>query len=359
MNLRLLKNSALIMMFSFSLYACGVGGDLDSRGGVHFLMEVDMKAGIDKALKPYSEEFRSFLRDKKLPYLSMKHVSDYLLVVFKDASERDEARAALELEYHNDIEFSDEALNKGFGLRATPTPLKIKNFKELILKQNIITLHRKFNDTGRIEPIIQAQGLEHIVVQFPGVQDPSVAREKLIGTATLEFRMVDEGNDPYKAQSSGNIPAGSKLFMERNGNPILLKSKVILSGDSITKAVAGFDANEQPSLNIILDEKGAERFSHVSSKNIKKLIAVVYIQHRYITGKLDDGMSKKRISKKEVINVARIQETLGKRFQITGLDSVQEAHSLAENLRAGTLAAPIYIVEERIMGASADTDKQY
>lgn len=330
---------------------------LDLRGGVHFLMEVDMTVAIDKALDRHKEEFRNFLRDKKLRYKGVKRVSDHLVVVFKEASIRDEARTVLKREYRNDIEFLDEDTDKGYGLRATLTPLNIKNAKKFILQQNIITLRRKLNSTGLTEPIIQQQGLERIVVQLPGVQDPSVVKEKLSGTATLEFRLVDEGNDPYQAQSSGRVPAGSKLFIERSGNPILLKRQVILSGDSITNASAGFDQNQQPSVNIRLDAKGAKNFGRVTGKNIQKLMAVVYIEDKYITTKLDDGtITKKRITKKEVINVARIQDRLSKSFQITGLDSALESHNLAEDLRAGALAAPVYIVEERTVGPSLGAD---
>ncbi len=334
---------------------------LDLRGGVHFLMEVDMTVAIDKALERHKEEFRGFLRDKKLRYKGVKRVSDHLLIVFRDKAVRDEARTALKREYRNDIEFEEKEFNndsgKEFGLKATLTPLNIKNAKRFILQQNIITLRRKLNATGLSEPIIQQQGLERIVVQLPGVQDPSLVKEKLSGTATLEFRLVSEGHDPYQAQTSGRIPAGSKLFTERNGSPILLKRQVILSGDSITNASAGYDQNQQPSVNIRLDAKGAKNFGRVTGKNIQKLMAVVYIEDRYITTKLDDGtINKKRVTTKEVINVARIQDRLSKSFQITGLDSPLESHNLAEDLRAGALAAPVYIVEERTVGPSLGAD---
>ena len=330
---------------------------LDLRGGVHFLMEVDMSVAIDKALERHKEEFRSFLRDKKLRYLGVKREADHLVISFKDAKIRDEARSALKREYRGDIEFIDVDTKKGFGLKATLTPLNIKNAKKFILQQNIITLRRKLNSTGLTEPIIQQQGLERIVVQLPGVQDPTIVKDKLSGTATLEFRLVDEGHDPLQAQQSGRIPSGMKLFTERNGNPILLKRQVILSGDRITNAGAGFDQNQQPSVNITLDAQGAKRFAKITGANIQKLMAVVYIEDKYVTSKNDDGtINKKRVTKKEVINVARIQDQLSKKFQITGLDSPQEAHALAEDLRAGALAAPVYIVEERTVGPSLGAD---
>ncbi len=330
---------------------------LDLRGGVHFLMEVDMKVAIDKALERHKEEFRSFLRDKKLRYLGVKRDADHLVITFKDAKVRDDARAVLKREYRGDIEFLDVKTPKGFGLKATLTPINIKNAKKFILQQNIITLRRKLNSTGLTEPIIQQQGLERIVVQLPGVQDPTAVKDKLSGTATLEFRLVDEGHDPLEAKRTGRIPSGMKLFTERNGNPILLKRQVILSGDRITNAGAGFDQNQQPSVNITLDAQGAKRFAKITGANIQKLMAVVYIEDKYVTTKNDDGtINKKRVTKKEVINVARIQDQLSKKFQITGLDSPQEAHGLAEDLRAGALAAPVYIVEERTVGPSLGAD---
>ena len=333
---------------------------LDLRGGVHFLMEVDMSVATKKALERHKDEFRTLLRENKLRYLGIKKdtkTENSLSVLFKDETVRNKAQSLLKREYRNDVDFTKIKSEKGFGLKASLTDLNIKNAKRFILQQNIITLRRKLNSTGLTEPIIQQQGLERIVVQLPGVQDPSAVKEKLSGTATLEFRMVDEGNDPLQAQQSGQIPVGSKLFKRRDGRPILLKRKIILSGDSITQASAGFDENQQPSVNIALDSQGAKRFSKITGVNIKKLMAVVYIEDKYITKKLDDGtISKKRVTKKEVISVAQIQSQLGKRFMINGLDSSQEAHLLAEDLRAGALAAPVYIVEERTVGPSLGAD---
>lgn len=330
---------------------------LDLRGGVHFLMEVDMSVAIDKSLTRHSEEFRAFLRGEKIRYLGVKRLKNDLIVQFKQAEQRDEAQTKLKREYRNDIEFVEYTTEKGAALKATLTEQNIKNTKKFILQQNIITLRRKLNVSGLAEPIIQQQGLERIVVQLPGVQDPTKVKDKLGGTATLEFRLVDEGNDPYQAASSGRVPVGDKLFKERNGNPILLKNKVILTGEYITNAAAGFDQNQQPSVNITLDSKGAKRFGKVTGANIQKLMAVVYIEDRYKTEKQADGTIKKtRETTKEVVSVARIQDQLSKRFQITGLDSPLEAHSLAEDLRAGALAAPVYIVEERTVGPSLGAD---
>ena len=214
------------------------------------------------------------------------------------------------------------------------------------------------NELGVAEPVIQQQGLERIVVQLPGVQDPTVAKEILGTTATLEFRLVDEGNNPFTAQSTGRIPPGDKLFFERNGSPILLKSRVMLTGDYITDAAAGFGHEDQrPNVSIVLDGKGGKLFAKATGANIQKLMAVVFIEHKTVVTKQEDGSIKKKTDvEREVINVARIQDTLSNRFQITGLDNPQESSQLALLLRAGALAAPVYIVEERTIGPSLGAD---
>jgi len=180
----------------------------------------------------------------------------------------------------------------------------------------------------------------------------------LISTATLEFRLVDEGNNPFVAQSTGRIPPGDKLFFERNGSPILLKSRVMLTGDYITDASAGFGQDDQrPNVSIVLDGKGGKLFAKATGANVQKLMAVVFIEHKTVVTKLEDGSFKKDTKvEREVINVARIQDTLSNRFQITGLDSPQESSQLALLLRAGALAAPVYIVEERTIGPSLGAD---
>jgi len=331
---------------------------LDLRGGVHFLMEVDMKSAIEKALSRNSEEFRTLLREKKINYLGVKRVGDHLVIQFKTPELRDKARQELKRQYRNEVEFTDLDTPKGAALKAQLTQTNINNTKRFALQQNITTLRKRVNELGVSEPIIQQQGLERIVVELPGVQDPTQAKTILGTTATLEFRLVDEGNDPYAAQASGRIPVGDKLFKERNGNPILLKRRVMLTGDYITDATAGFDQRDnRPTVTIVLDGKGAKRFAKVTGENVQKLMAVVFIEHKTDIQKQPDGSIKKKTNViKEVINVARIQEQLSKRFQITGLDSPEESHNLALLLRAGALAAPVYIVEERTIGPSLGAD---
>ncbi|MCK5813280.1 MAG: protein translocase subunit SecD [Cocleimonas sp.] len=333
---------------------------LDLRGGVHFLMEVDMKTAIDKSMERYRIELGSFLRDKDLRYLGVIHDGDSLTVKFKDEALRANALEALKREYNltsSLLNFQEIPNKKGVALKVTLTEVNINNTKRFALQQNITTLRNRVNELGVSEPIIQQQGLERIVVELPGVQDPAEAKKILGATATLEFRMVDEENDPYLAQSSRRTPVGDKLFLERNGNPILLKRKVMLTGDYITGADPGFDENQRPSVTITLDGKGANIFGRETGKNVKKLMGVVFIEHKTELKKLPDGtISKKTTKTQEVINVARIQERLSKRFQITGLDSTKESNGLAILLRAGALAAPVYIVEERTIGPSLGAD---
>ena len=330
---------------------------LDLRGGVHFLMEVDMKTAIDKALQRYSSELGSFLRDKKLRYLGVVRTGDALTVKFKTEELRANALKAFNREYNTLLSFKEIPSQKGVALLVKLTEININNTKRFALQQNITTLRNRVNELGVSEPIIQQQGLERIVVELPGVQDPSEAKKILGATATLEFRMVDEESSPYQAQASGRVPVGDKLFKERNGNPILLKRKVMLTGDYITGASAIFDQDNRPAVSITLDGKGANIFARETGKNVQKLMGVVFIEHKTDVSKLPDGtISKKTKKTQEVINVARIQEQLSKRFQITGLDSPQESHNLALLLRAGALAAPIYIVEERTIGPSLGSD---
>ncbi|PID45230.1 MAG: protein translocase subunit SecD [Proteobacteria bacterium] len=331
---------------------------LDLRGGVHFLMEVDMAAAQEKAVVRYKDELGGYLRDKKLKYLGViREADDSLTIKFKNQAALDAASKVLTRQYQNQLNFDQVTTNKGAALRAVITDENLSKVKKLALQQNITTLRNRVNEIGVAEPIIQQQGLERIVVQLPGVQDPSEAKKILGATATLEFRMVDEANDPYEAESSKRVPISSILYKERSGSPILLKRQVMLTGDFITDASATFDRNNQPAVSITLDGKGARMFERATGKNVQKLMGVVFIESKTdVSRDAEGGIVKKTIKKQEVINVARIQEQLGANFQITGLDSPQEAHNLALLLRAGALAAPVYIVEERTVGPSLGAD---
>ena len=331
---------------------------LDLRGGVHFLMEVDMDAALDKGVERYKEEIRGFLVDEKLKYLGViREADDSLTVKFKDQAALDAAYKELNRQYQNQLTLEQVDATKGASLRAAITESNLSNIKKLALQQNITTLRNRVNEIGVAEPIIQQQGLERIVVQLPGVQDPSEAKKILGATATLEFRMVDEDNNAFDAEANKRSPIGSVLYRERGGAPILLKRQVMLTGDFITDASATFDQNNAPAVSITLDGKGARMFERATGANVQKLMGVVFIESKTDVSRDADGnIVKKTVNKQEVINVARIQEQLSSNFQITGLDSPKEAHDLALLLRAGALAAPVYIVEERTVGPSLGAD---
>lgn len=327
---------------------------LDLRGGVHFLMEVDMNAAKDKAYERYEDEFRDTLREAKLSYLGIAREGDQLITKFKTEQEREAAAPVLSKPYiNNELLWDRKEQDGSYILAATMSPQNLLNIEKFAIQQNITTLRKRVNELGVAEPVIQQQGKGRIVVQLPGVQDTVRAKEILGATATLEFRLVDDaGNDPQQAQASGRAPIGLQLYKERDGTPILLKRKVMLTGEYITDASSGFDQNNQPSVNITLDGNGANRFSKATGENVQKLMAVVYIETKFQEVEVDGQKVRKPVKTEEVINVARIQEQLSKRFQITGLDSTKEARDLALLLRAGALAAPLYIVEERTIGPS-------
>ena len=323
---------------------------LDLRGGVHFLMEVDTSAVIDKNLNPIVRDIKDLLRQKSIRYSLVARKDNMIIAKFKDTNTAKQAFNKILSEYRQQLDIKLDTT--GFIVQAQLNNQTLTNIKRFAIKQNIVTLRKRVNELGVSEPIIQQQGLDRIVVQLPGVQDTGRAKEILGATATLEFRMVDEQNNPFQAKSTGRIPIGSKLYKERNGNPILLKRQVMLEGDSIIDASATFDENGKPAVSITLDSKGAKKFAKATRANVKKLMAVVFIETKINTRIINGKQVTEKVTTEEVINVARIQEELSKRFQITGLDSPKESRNLALLLRAGALAAPVYIVEERTVGPS-------
>jgi len=327
---------------------------LDLRGGVHFLLQVDMTAAVSKALDRYEADFRSVLRENKVRYISVKHNGDVLNATFKDEESYQQGLDALKENFRLDLDFTKIKAERGITLVAAFKLAAQQELQNFALQQNITTLRKRVNELGVAEPVIQRQGTDRIVVQLPGVQDTARAKELLGATATLEFRLVDEQGDAFAAESSGNIPIGDKLYYERNGTPVLLKSRVMLSGEYITDAASGIDQDTAtPAVFITLDGKGSRLFSKVTGDNIKRLMAVVFIESKTEYFKDEQGQLQSRSRKvEEVINIARIQDQLSKRFQITGLDTSREARKLALLLRAGALAAPMNIIEERTVGPS-------
>ncbi len=329
---------------------------LDLRGGVHFLMEVDMDAAIQGAEERYVSDLRSLLRGEKIRYLSItREKKGGVLVKYRNEQDRENGRSLISREYTSLI-LKDEDSERSFSLRATLSDKEQRDVKRFALQQNITTLRNRVNELGVAEPVIQRQGLSRIVVQLPGIQDTARAKEILGATATLEFRMVDEAHNVQDA-TSGRVPAGAVLYKERDGSPILLKKRIIVTGDQITDASSGIDQTDgSPAVFISLDGKGAKRMLDTTKENVGKLMAVVFIESKVETRLVDGETVKTKRRVQEVINVARIRETFSKRFQITGLDSTEEARDLALLLRAGALSAPVDIVEERTIGPSLGKD---
>ncbi len=330
---------------------------LDLRGGVHFLMEVDMEVALNQALERYVGDFRSTLREAKLRYLTIAREDERVEIKFRDPGQRESALALLEKSgNYDDLDFSEADEGGAYYLRATLKEAAQREIRRFALQQNITTLRNRVNELGVAEPVIQQQGQERIVVQLPGVQDTARAKEILGATATLEFRLVDERGD-VQAAVAGRVPPGSRLYYDRDGRPILLKRQVIITGDYITDASSGIEQQTgSPAVFITLDGKGARMMSNATRDNVGKSMAVVFIEIKSETRTIDGKPVKTKKKVEEVINVAVIRDQLGKRFQISGLDSTREARDLALLLRAGALAAPIEIVEERTIGPSLGQD---
>lgn len=330
---------------------------LDLRGGVHFLMQVDMEAAVSKAEDRYMSDLRSILRENKVRYKTITRSKEGgLLVRFKDDDERNNGQTLIEDEFQElDVTILEAASDES-QLVAKLKEQVVLETQKLALQQNITTLRKRVNELGVAEPVIQQQGLSRIVVQLPGVQDTAKAKNILGATATLEFRMVDEDHIAQDAVD-GRVPAGSKLYYQRGGQPILLEKQVMLTGDSIIDAASGLDGlSGQPNVTITLDGKGAKRMSAATRDNVGKRLAVVFIENKVEVVEENGELVEKKEVIEEVINAAVIREQLGKRFQITGLESTKEARTLALLLRAGALAAPIYIIEERTVGPSLGQD---
>ena len=328
---------------------------LDLRGGVHFLLEVDMNEVVRMANDRYYNELRNLLREDRL-YKRIKIENQSLNVEFKtsDAKLKGDELVRKDL---SDLVIKDSVEpNSNSSIYEMSDSAK-REAKLAALKQNITTLRNRVNELGVAEPIIQQQGLERIVVQLPGVQDTARAKEILGAVATIEFRLVDEKNDPQTAVQSGKVPIGSKLFYFKNGTPLLLKTRVIATGENITGAASGVDQeSNSPMVNITLDNAGGRAMLDTTKKHINERMAVVFIENKVESIEKNGKIEKKRTQTKDIINAATIRGTFSSRFQVTGLDSAREARNLALLLRAGSLSAPIEIIEERTVGPSLGAD---
>jgi len=320
---------------------------LDLQGGVHFLMQVDMETARGQQLDRFVDDLRSALRDERIRYVSVRREGNRLIALLRSAEDRDSTLDLMRRDQSlQGLNVEEMESGEYFGIAATAQEQQLLELQQTALKQNITTLRNRVNEIGVAEPIIQQQGADRVVVQLPGVQD-TVQAKKIIGaTATLEYRAVDEANDAFTAAQTGRIPPESRLYMDMNGQPVLLKKRLIVSGDQLIGASSGFDQQTgQPQVSVTLDGVGAKRMLDFTRDNVGNRMAVVYIEQK-------PGGRKSE----EVISVAVVREPFGKRFQTTGLDSMGEASQLALLLRAGALAAPMEIVEERTVGPSLGRD---
>jgi len=326
---------------------------LDLKGGVHFLMEVDLDEVVTTKSKKLSNDIRSQLRNEKIKYRNYSYQKTNIEIQFANQESFEEAAELISKNYQDTFDLISLSDNK---MKLVISETAINELRIAAIKQNTTTLRNRVNELGVAEPIVQQSGKTRIVVELPGIQDTARAKEILGATATLEFKMVDEESDPYAVEESNQTSLSSKLYYDEDGDPILLKRNIILTGENIVDASSGFDRNSRPSVNITLDGPGAKRFANTTEDNIGKLMAVLFIEskseRRLINGK------DKRITKKyeKIISIATIQERLSKTFQITGLDSPKQARDLALYLRAGSMAAPMYIIEERTVGPSLGAD---
>ena len=327
---------------------------LDLRGGVHFLLEVDMETVVDNMESDLVSEMRSHLRENKVRYRGIKRAEGGINIQFRDASGLEQGEPKLRSQFR-DLEYSTDEDNLMVFARITEKTLRQE--RKSAIQQNVTTLRNRVNELGVAEPVIQQQGENRIVVQLPGVQDTARAKDILGATATLEFRLTEGTRaDWASAANGGTIPLNAKLYRERNGDPVLLKRRVIVTGDQINSASSTIDTQSgTPAVSVRLDSKGAKKMGKTTQENIKKPMAVVFIENKVVTKMVDGKKVKTRTRKEEVINIATIQGQFSKQFQITGLESF-EARDLALLLRAGALKAPVEIVEERTVGPSLGKD---
>ena len=312
---------------------------LDLRGGVHFLMQVDMKSALGKRLDALTGDARTLLRDKNIRHNGIARTGDSIEVTFTDADTAGRARAVLE-DGMPEMQIATVADGAATKLVATFRPAAIKSVQDNALKQNISTLHNRVNQLGVSEPIIQQQGADRIVVELPGVQDTAKAKDIIGRTATLEARLVDDSSEAQAAAAAGTVPFGDDKFIDRNGIPLLVKKQVIFSGDNLTDAQPGFDENQRPDINLNVDAKGARALRDFTRDNIGKRMAMILFEK----------------GRGEVVTAPTIQSELGNRFRITGVFTPSETTDTSLILRSGSLAAPMEIIEERSIGPSLGAD---
>lgn len=333
-------------------WLAAIGGEplklgLDLRGGVHFLMEVDMDEALSKIREQMVTTVQDRLRDERLRYQRVEASGNSIIVTMRNQEDFQSASSVLRNQYEG-YDFRTDAGSRTITLAMTDQFLQ--ETRSNAIDQNITILRNRVDELGVAEPLIQRQGADRIVVELPGVQDTARAKEILGATATLEFRFVDTDNDLQDA-IAGRVPFGSRLFDQRGGGQVLLENRVILTGDHIVNASVGYDESNRPQVNISLDSAGGRMMTQATRGNIGKPMATVFIEFLATGETTDEGrIAFDRVE--EVVSVATIQAVLGSNFRITGVGSVQDAQNLALLLRAGALIAPIQIVEERTVGPS-------
>jgi preprotein translocase subunit SecD len=310
---------------------------LDLRGGVHFLLQVDMKGALTKRLDSIGADLRSLMRDKTIRHGGINREGERIVIRFRDEETRNKARIALE-DNQPDLQLVEQGEGTDLRMIATLKPEALKRIQEFAIKQNMGTLHNRINELGVAEPVIAQQGADRIVVQLPGVQDTAKAKDILGRTATLEIRMVDDTPGALEGAMSGQVPFGTELYVERGGRPLLVKKQVVLTGDRLTDAQPGFDnQTQEPAVHLNLDAAGSRIFKEITRENVGKRMAILLIEK----------------GKGEVVTAPVIRTEIGGgRVQISGSMSSMEANDTALLLRAGSLAAPMEIIEERTIGPS-------
>lgn len=324
---------------------------LDLRGGVHLLLQIDMSAVDKQTAERHEGEIRAQLQEKRIHYSALSTSGNTVEMRFRDEASRDKAQALIH-DANRTLVLTPSDVDNSFGLTAAPGEQEMRETRSFAIKQNLTTLRNRVNASGVAEPVIQQQGNDRIVVQLPGVQDAADVQRLLGATATLEYHMVDEEHGLDEAMA-GRIPPNSRLYKKRNGGFVLLQKRVIVKGDQIVDAASGVEQqSNMPMVSVTLDNEGAMRMLDNTKKNVGKQMAVVYIENRPETRMVDGKPKRFSHRVEEVISVATIRGVFGKNFQTTGLDSQEEAHTLALLLRAGALAAPMEIVEVRTVGPS-------
>jgi len=325
---------------------------LDLRGGLYLLYQVDVEGAVAQLLERLEQEFRRLLRDERIPYVSVERSGQQLRVMLRNATDLTRARDSL-LKANPDLTITPGGDEVTLVMELRPE--QIKERQDYAIQQNITTLRNRVNELGVSEPIVQRQGLDRINVQLPGVQNSAEVKDILGKTATLEFRLVDTSNDPQEALRLGRAPLGTKLYRDRDANPVLLKRDVIVTGDQLTDATSGVTQQEGPAVFVKLDGRGAAEMLKTTQSNLGRPMAVVFIEKVRRTVERDGKKVEVDVTEEKVISVATIQGVFSSSFQITGLQ-LNEAKTLALLLRAGSLAAPIYPIEERAIGPSLGQD---